>query len=1397
MLSCMFSQMISAQSKIEKKINPNVFDEKAALLQAKAKGISAGEIKGYLQFLKNDFSSKNALAKQPHKYLPYEGGGSQGSQETVIILDADKPMSLGCPNMGFEQYNFNGWTGGTGSVSIGANYPNYNSLSSSIVNPAGNNISLINSSNFHTIMTLPPINPVYPNCFGYDSIACKAVGSQTISQIPFVSPFSFDPVSVRMNGASADYRACKLKYITTTSSTNQRLSYSYALVFHDPTGTIPVHSAGEAPYFKVTVKNETTNAELAGCSSYSFNPIGAQPSDSLKVSVTAQGDPVLYRKWAYYSVDLSSLAPGTLVSINFEVGGCTNGGHYSYAYVDAECGGIGTPYANMCAGSNFATLIAPTGFSSYQWYDPSGLIIAGATNDTLIQNPATAGTTYSVNMVSPGGCTISQTVTINFTTVNIINLNSNSSCAGGNSGSASVLANGSNGAYTYSWTNTSTGTIVSNSQTATGLASGTYSVLVASAGCGQASANLSVGFSPPFFANLSKTFCGNAAIIPQQGGSNYVWYHGNTIVPSPLGDNDTLFVNPALDGDIYKVVYLNSQGCRDSLIYTLNQVSGGNTYFSNTNDVCPNDINGTTVINLNSPFPAPYDYIITGPTAANTISNTVTSLTSLTLTGLAPGTYTALVSDGTCIYNNSISISVIQTNFTVTPKAEALCFPQEATLNIDFPLPPACGLDPLLCSSGLPATLFSSGLFTQNSDITHPTPYGNYYTKGKSQFLIRKAELNAAGINAGKISSLAFNILDLNASELNYPDFYIKIGCTNLSNLPNASASDQPFVSGLQTIYSNSNQPIVLGWNTYNFSQSYLWDGLSNIVVEICFDFPGTFNFSENASVQLKQVSYVAAMYHLDDETTVCNSNLPADNNGILMTNGRNMLPNMRFDYCPYVEPSSYTVSVSSNGTITSTFANNDSIKIAPTFTTPPTGNGSVIYTISVTNPIGNCREDKTVEVFYPPLTTTVTPAFTTTTLCAGESTTLSAAGGSDYTWEYYQNGSLTQIATTYSVSVTPPSGTNVYSVTGVAPCPGSIPDTKTITVNVTALANLVIAPLLDITKCLNKDFVFTANVNSSTPLNDGKPYSYSWTTLPGNVVAPGINTAASYTTSNNTTSTLVITVNGVCANSTSDTVVVKNLVDDLSIAITNSVITCPNKALTLNSITVGGYPAYSYYWSVNSTTVSNLASLNYTSAPTGGTYSVGITVIDSCGYQNFDTDVVVVLPNTLNVVIVDSVSVCGNTPFTLNAIANGGYPDYSYIWSLNSDVISNNPHLSFTTPAAEGSYSVFVTASDSCGYQATDIEIINVLPPCMVIIPNIITPNGDNVNEYFKLTNLEYHPNTSVIIFDRWGKKVYENSNYNNEWKAEGVSDGTFFYIIDVPEDKKYTGFVTVFKGK
>jgi gliding motility-associated-like protein len=87
---------------------------------------------------------------------------------------------------------------------------------------------------------------------------------------------------------------------------------------------------------------------------------------------------------------------------------------------------------------------------------------------------------------------------------------------------------------------------------------------------------------------------------------------------------------------------------------------------------------------------------------------------------------------------------------------------------------------------------------------------------------------------------------------------------------------------------------------------------------------------------------------------------------------------------------------------------------------------------------------------------------------------------------------------------------------------------------------------------------------------------------------------------------------------------------------------------------------------------------------------------------------------------------------------------------------------------------------------------------PCDAIeINNAFTPNGDALNEYFSIKNIEntecYTSNT-VEIYNRWGVLVYEVENYNNnDRRFEGISEGratlnknaelptgTYFYIIN-----------------
>lgn len=111
----------------------------------------------------------------------------------------------------------------------------------------------------------------------------------------------------------------------------------------------------------------------------------------------------------------------------------------------------------------------------------------------------------------------------------------------------------------------------------------------------------------------------------------------------------------------------------------------------------------------------------------------------------------------------------------------------------------------------------------------------------------------------------------------------------------------------------------------------------------------------------------------------------------------------------------------------------------------------------------------------------------------------------------------------------------------------------------------------------------------------------------------------------------------------------------------------------------------------------------------------------------------------------------------------------------------------------APGSYSVNVIAYninnlaiDSVSYS---YNIIKSIEPCIIKVYNGFTPNGDGINDYFQIDNIENYPQNKVTIYSRWGNIIASFTNYDNTsttWKGESlngniVPSGTYFYVIEI----------------
>jgi len=153
---------------------------------------------------------------------------------------------------------------------------------------------------------------------------------------------------------------------------------------------------------------------------------------------------------------------------------------------------------------------------------------------------------------------------------------------------------------------------------------------------------------------------------------------------------------------------------------------------------------------------------------------------------------------------------------------------------------------------------------------------------------------------------------------------------------------------------------------------------------------------------------------------------------------------------------------------------------------------------------------------------------------------------------------------------------------------------------------------------------------------------------------------------------------------------------------------------------------------------------------------------------------------------------------FTLggNPTSNNGV---SFAWTPN-------PTLSFDTTLANPAgflletteFVVLVTDANGC--LNSDTVLVEVLPD--VSVSSGFTPNGDGVNDFWVIDNMELFPNNVVQIFNRWGEVLYEANGYNmstawdGKYQNKDVPVGTYYYTIELNDQRfpdPITGPITI----
>ncbi len=149
------------------------------------------------------------------------------------------------------------------------------------------------------------------------------------------------------------------------------------------------------------------------------------------------------------------------------------------------------------------------------------------------------------------------------------------------------------------------------------------------------------------------------------------------------------------------------------------------------------------------------------------------------------------------------------------------------------------------------------------------------------------------------------------------------------------------------------------------------------------------------------------------------------------------------------------------------------------------------------------------------------------------------------------------------------------------------------------------------------------------------------------------------------------------------------------------------------------------------------------------------------------------------------SIDACCDQQITLGQtatfVATGGNATPGYAWSPSVTLDTATGPEVISTPAETTEYTV--TGSVGPCNNIQDLVTVIVSPP--VGIPNTITPNGDGINDLWKISGISQFPNAQITIFDRWGQVIFKDIGYAQPWdgtnRGKTLPTATYYYVIEL----------------
>jgi gliding motility-associated-like protein len=141
---------------------------------------------------------------------------------------------------------------------------------------------------------------------------------------------------------------------------------------------------------------------------------------------------------------------------------------------------------------------------------------------------------------------------------------------------------------------------------------------------------------------------------------------------------------------------------------------------------------------------------------------------------------------------------------------------------------------------------------------------------------------------------------------------------------------------------------------------------------------------------------------------------------------------------------------------------------------------------------------------------------------------------------------------------------------------------------------------------------------------------------------------------------------------------------------------------------------------------------------------------------------------------ILDSIICLKDIPYTLSATV---FPDNNVGYTWTGGI--NDTVLEVYEP---GIYALEV--NNVCGAYEDTVHV--KFKDCSYMIPNVLTPNGDGINDVFVIKNKEFYNSIRFQVYNRWGTIIKDAQDQTARWDGrtsygELCPEGTYFYVIEI----------------